>query len=778
MLRSIYLIFFPLYLISATLTINVAKDNNETFTLIHLDDIDQFLCKKEFDQSFKDQIICTLKRTITQREHPIEDRFFKIYFYDKRVVIVPKENFNLYNYSDNFIDETNISTNLQKPSKHWVIVGYNKNRLFSRLTDDALNFDITFYRNKKPFIGELDFNLLPISDAKEAKLFNSIKKSYQKKEYDIVINKCDDFLHYPTNEFTQKVYLYKLKAMDKILSLEDSKELDPMEFANLAQTWLDNNPSDINFPEVLSFLAKTYIKMNRQKEANRYIEKLKILSNDGKYYFLAKLFKADKLYKAKRKREALKEYRDVLYNTKNFDIASMAAMKLSNIYLDQKNPKKASLFMDKIIKANPNFLQQNKTLCYNLAKKFSENNNSNIAIKLSSYFKDSKNLDQDELLKNLGYWSEKAGKYSQAISLYKKYIKKFPDGKYIEFVKKHLDQVLLNTDENNQTKRLLYLDDMIKKYQGKALAKKALIEKTKILIEQKQFDEILKKKDEIIDAGGKELIKEVASRVIVTDLNKSRCNEAILLKNEYNITIDSNLLPSLYNCYKKLNKNTKAIQIAKILLKKSKNIDKKLQYMYDLIKLYKKVGNYKTLLLVANVLQKLAKTQHNQKYNDICLDSIEAYYQIGGLDTLMLKEAKRCENLLKEDVRLLDIYDRVLEYAKRRDDPLLIATYAKKIVSLQKKYNISDYSPIVDIDLIEALRESKKYKEALKYDLDLLYKKLDDEQKAHILYLAGYLSEKLGKRNDAKEFYSKCGAIVKNSAWVGLCSENLQLLQE
>ena len=117
-------------------------------------------------------------------------------------------------------------------------------------------------------------------------------------------------------------------------------------------------------------------------------------------------------------------------------------------------------------------------------------------------------------------------------------------------------------------------------------------------------------------------------------------------------------------------------------------------------------------------------------------------------------------------------------YAKKTGNNSLIILYAKKMIKLKEDHKVSTYSPKIELDLIEALREEGKFKSALSQDLKLLYKKLNDTQRAHVLYLAGYLSEKLKKINEAKEFYTKCGLIVESSAWVELCSENFMLLDE
>ena len=109
---------------------------------------------------------------------------------------------------------------------------------------------------------------------------------------------------------------------------------------------------------------------------------------------------------------------------------------------------------------------------------------------------------------------------------------------------------------------------------------------------------------------------------------------------------------------------------------------------------------------------------------------------------------------------------------------MLIVSYAQKIIALQKMHKISDYSPMVELDYINALKRLKQYSKALKEDIKLIYMKLTDVQRANVLYIAGELSLKTGKTKEAKEFFIKCGDIVEDSSWQRLCAENLKLLED
>jgi tetratricopeptide (TPR) repeat protein len=142
----------------------------------------------------------------------------------------------------------------------------------------------------------------------------------------------------------------------------------------------------------------------------------------------------------------------------------------------------------------------------------------------------------------------------------------------------------------------------------------------------------------------------------------------------------------------------------------------------------------------------------------------------------MLREVEKAQQLFPNSIKNVDLFAKVLRYAKSKKNDMLTASYAQKIMELQKRHKISDYSPMVELDYVNALKRLKQYSKALKEDVKLLYIKLTDAQRANVLYIAGELSLKTDKQKEAKEFFIKCGEIVEDSSWQRLCAENLKLL--
>ncbi len=785
MIKSIFLILLPIYLISGTLALNVMRDNNKTYSIMHIEDSETIKCNVKMNIDFKDQIICQFKNKLTSHHEPLENRYFKIEFFDNSIVVTPKYNFEYYPMKKTFIKDHTIDTFKGLSYRHWIVIGFKgRSMLYTKNKNTGLSFPIEFKQNALPIIGELDFDLNPIEKNRNAKALVKIKELYHDKKYEKVLKEANYLLSENKSIFTNEAKLFKIRALDKIINEAGSTSkddgLDPLDIIDLAHEWIEENPSNIHLPEMYMYIAKTYLKIGRSSKAKKYLDILESEYKESKYNFLAKLADADKIYKINDKDDAIKRYKEVLYNTKDFEVASMAALKLTKAYVDKKEIKKAKVFFEKILKANVPFVKSHAQQAYILAKIFADNNESNVSLQIGSLLqKDIKNsqLDDDELKKNIAFWNEKAKNNDKAIELYKQYLDVEKYGKYRDFVSERLDKIMLNSDEKNETKKLAYLETIMTRYKEDDIYAKALLAKANILLKDEKYEKILAMKEALQKYGGKTLLREVAKKQLMIDYHDKHCKVAVALEDEYNLTIETSQEEFAFDCYRQLGIYDKALRIARKKMK-SKNLEEKLKWTYESAKIYVKLGNNKALILAADDVDKLQKLVKTDKYNDIIYDKIEAYYYLGGYDELMLREVQRCERIFPDNVKNLDIFEKVLLYANKRRDTSLIINYAKKMIDLQEKYHLDTYTPKIELDYIKALREKGRYKEALDMDIKLLYKRLNDAQRAHVLYIAGDLSEKFKKFKEAKEFYTKCGEIVDDTAWVELCSENLQLLED
>jgi tetratricopeptide (TPR) repeat protein len=781
MKNIIYLILFTIYAHAASLTLNEAKDNNKSFSILHIVDSEEFSCEVKMRSDFKDIVICQFPELISPAISK-SNRDFSIESVENELRIIPKGKMILNSLQDDFIMANSIKTDITRNHKHWIVIGYKEDiKLFKQNRKDGIDFDIVYQDRGLPFVGSLDLAGLPIVQKSDAIGMRQIREAFKEKDYERVIKFSDDLLENRDKIFSEEAGLYKLKAMDQLAWQNGEKpDIDTDKFIETAKEWIQNNPSSKHLPEVLMYISKVYYKLGYTGKGDEYANILNEEFYDSKYNKLAQIYKADRVYKDKKRRsEALKLYKDVLYNTKNIDIASIAATRITEKYLENNQVDLAFDFYKKVINANESYLVKHPKESYALAKKFAEGKKYDMAIEIIGLLigEKQKKDKKDEMYKDIAYWYELNSNKKMAYGLYKQYLKDYPRGQYVGFVNSRLDKLLLDVGEKNSTKKLANINNILANYPNDPVYKKALIEKAQILANERNFKELFSMEKELKKYGGFKLLQYGAQKKIVDDLKEDNCKDAIYLKQEYNATINPKYEIKYFECLMRVASYKNALKVAKQHFKE-RDMKKRLEWMYKALKAYSKLNYDKKTILLAEDIEKLSKIVKTDRYRDIVYEKAEAYYNLKNYDDLMLMEVNKIEKIFPNDIRNVDLFMKVLRYAKNKKDDLLIANYAEKIIKLQKLHKIDHYSPMVEIDYINALKRLKQYAKALKEDLKLLYIKLNDKQRANVLYIAGELSLKLDKPKEAKEFFIKCGEIVEDSAWQRLCSQSLELLDE
>jgi tetratricopeptide (TPR) repeat protein len=781
MRNVIYLILFALHGYSASLTLNETKEHNKSFSILHIKDEMPFSCEIKMGDDFKDIVVCTFSQRITS---PISksNRDFSINSIDNQIQIVPNAKIKLLWIQEDFITTNIIKSQIEQKKKHWMVVGYkDKMPLLQNSNKDGINFDTVFQKSELPYVGSLDLNGLPIVHKSDAVDMSYIRKAFDEGNYDRVITLSDRLLDEKKESFSPEAKLYKIRAMDKLVwETGEESQIDKDELLELSQDWIGENSSSKYLPEVLMYISKTYYKLGHIGKGDEYSNILKDEFNDNKFSKIAQLHKADRIYKnRKRRAEALKIYKEVLYNTDNLDIASRATSKISERYLQTDDANLAEEFYRKIVDANEPYIRTHMKESYDLAKKFAEVKKYKLAIDIVGILlsHNNKNKHQDEMRKNIAYWYELSGNKDAAFGLYKQYLQDYKNGEYVGFVKSRLDKTIFDIEEKNITKKMANIENILLKYPNDPIYKKALIEKAKILIENRKYKELFSLEKELKKNGGEKFLGFAAEKKISEDLQNDNCKDAMYIADEYNVTVTAKYEKKYFSCLMRYARYKKALQIAKKHLN-NKDLHKRLEWMYQTLKVYSKLDKNKSIIMLGEDIEKLSKILKTNRYDDIVYEKALAYYNLKNYDDMMLREVKKAETLFPTDIRNIDLFVKILRYAKDKKDDLLIVNYAKRIMELQKRHKISDYSPLVELDYVNALKRLKQYAKALKEDIKLLYLKLNDVQRANVLYIAGELSLKTNKPKEAKGFFIKCGEIVDDSSWQRLCAENLKLLEE
>lgn len=776
----IYLILLPIYAYSASLTLNEIKDNNKIFSILHIKDEKAFLCEIKM-RDFKDIVVCEFSKNITKKISKKTNNFLLTSFGNK-IQIIPEHKIKLQSLQDDFITTNIIKLDVKQSYKHWIITVYKDDAEFLKKSKrDGIDFDITFSNRELPYVGSLDLNALPIIQKSDALSLGRIKEYYFRKNYQKVIELCDMLLSQKSSVFFEEAKLFKLRAMDA-LAWESGEDLnvDTDKLLDLAREWIDENPSSRNLAEVLMYISKTYYKLGYINRANEYSDILKDDFYDSKFTKLAQIHKADRIYEnRKRRSEALEIYKDVLYNTKDVTIASDVASKLAQRYLDIFQAKLAAKFYRKVVDANEPYVKKYSQKSYEFAKRFAEAKEYDIAINIAGILLSEKSDRKlrENLQKDISYWFELSGKKHGAIGLYRQYLLDYPNGSYVKFVEDRLDKIVFDVDEKNLVQKMANIDTILAKYPDDPIYKKALVAKAQMLIEAKDYDRLFKIEKELKANKIDKFLSFAAQKKISIDLKNDRCKDAIYLKREYNSNVEEKFEPKFFECLMRSAKYKDALDLSNKYLK-DKNLAKKLEWMHKALQAHSRLDENKKVIMLGEDIEKLSDVLKTKKYQDIVYQKAKAYYNLQDYDEMMLREVIKAEKLYPKNIKNIDLFVKTLRYAKNRKNDTLISTYAKKIIELQKMHKISSYSPRVELDYINALKRLKLYDKALKEDLKLLYIKLSDEQRANVLYIAGELSLKIGKKSEAKEFFMKCGEIVDDSSWQKLCVENLKLLDE
>jgi tetratricopeptide (TPR) repeat protein len=774
-----YLISLILLTISqihaSELVLNRYEGKEGSVDIYHLIDDNEITCKERVGKQFETEIHCKLSKPIAIEKEHREDSFFHIYFRGNEIIFVAKAYAKLLPTDTKLITKETII----KPKRyyHWTIIGSQKEpEILKDEGEIAFNFPIRYAKKAPPYIGALDLNGEPVKDKKGAIYLSKIKKLYDQEKYASILKVVQQYKTRYSDTFLKDISLYELRALSE-LAKKDREYLPKL--LDGAKLWIETYPSNANVPEVYMYVVQSYLGSGRIKKAQRYLSLLKSGFSNNRYTQRADIMYADTIYKSKKRRaEAVSIYKDVLYSTKDLDTASLAALRLAKAYLDRKEPKKAESFIAKVVKKHPQFIVKYADESYKIAKRLAAYERYDIALKIADILKEVKDKKlQESLLKERAAWYAETGEKERAIALYNKYLKTYKKGRYIAEVRKALDALMISQRDQNLTKKLLFLDMILQTYEDKAIVKEALAEKVKILYDQGAYEEILSIQDQLKAMKLDEWVKKSAQALARKALEEQRCEKAVAVVSDYNVTVVQDMEEKLFNCYTKIGYFKEALKIVTKNLK-TDDLKEKAKWLYHAVKLYKKMDLNKKVILTGNDLLKLSKVIGTHAYDDVLYDIAEAYYNLRKYDDLMLQTVKEIEKRFPNDLRNIDLFMRVVRYAQKRKDILLEINYAKKVIELQKRYKVKSYSPSVEILYAHALQRIGKYQEALQTVLDLLHEKLTDVQKAEVLYLAGELSLALKRQKEAIAFYQKCGEIVKESAWQKLCAENLEILTQ
>ena len=790
-IKLLLLILITTQLFSLTIVLNSAKVSDEAYAVLHIEDSEPLDCQIIPQSLDKKIYLCRFNKIVKTPIMPKKMSLVTIDFLEKEkefyIRIEPKVKSKLIQIDESLYMSDEVSSNTHKKmANHWSILLYKKSPFIEGNKKENINFPITYAKDIKPYVGALDLNGAPISyvQSKDIKLYLDLKKSYKNQRYvDVVEDSLSIVEKYPKTIFKSEFLLYRLRAIDRgiyenIVRITD--KFDGNDIVTEGKAWIKSFPSDNNIPEVLMLISKAYLKMGFKSDANYFMDILISEHKDSPFTRKAILVFADSLYNSRQKDKAIKLYLDVLYSAKDLDIAAEAAIRLSDKEMDRGKTQKAREYLVKVLEANKEYLLKDRASSYALAEKLSQNRLYDIAAKVADVLLvDLKKSDENReiLMRDSGLWHAKANDIKEAYDRLEQYLREYKYGQYKDEVQTALDELFFELNETNETKLANYYDELIKKYKNK-IGDKALIEKAKLLLSQERYEDVLKMQsalDYVSESNTtNEQVLSAANALVILSLKDDKCEKAVGYIEKYKLNLDKFDKSKVFDCLIRTSRYKKAKELSELYVKKGTLKSRNRWMQKYLLSLYR-LNKYTDVINVGEDIMKLSKSLKTKPKRDTLEMIFFSLIKLKKVEKA-IEIAKQIEKNSPNDLKNSDVFMKIVQRAKDDRNDLLLIEYAKKIITLQKRYKSYIYTPDVELSLIGALQRLEKIKEALVVVKGLIELKITPKEMTRAFYSAGELSIKLGKNKEAKEYFTKCKNIKVKSSWKDICEQNLKLL--
>lgn len=685
----------------------------------------------------------------------------------------------LYNTEFSLISNQPIPQEHNEKSKRWQILGYeNKIPFLNDQPSNGLNFPI-FFEEHLPRVGALDVQMRPMNNevGMDKDSFLHIQSLIAEESYTEALNAIEEMLVlYPDTIFKRDILYFKIAALDSL-----GKEENYEDTMMLAKAWLEAYPTDVHVPQILFILAKTYAKMNFFEEAKYYYDRLFNEHKGDKYELLARLDYGENLYIRGDRKVVLNMYESALNEATDLEIASLASILLGDYYRKAENKAEAQRYLKNVLDANPKYFLKDIPKYYNLLQGWAEVGIVDVPSQVAEIMFETLE-DKDDplylpLLKSMAIWFDKAGNLKKAHQYYQLLLKETESEAERREVKNLDDNLLLNYNEDNATKRLEHYDYVMQNYQGKEEAKMALEKKAETLYETGNYQEIFALREELERQLGEnpEILLNALSALTRDSLKAQNCKEAAYYGSLYaeRIPLQSKERLQMLDCLRENRQYNAAQKIAQIESQNAKTAADKEDWLYRLAWVEYEMQDYPKAALAARDTLSLLS---NPAYNDSAWVLFMSLSKQGRWEEAF-KILPILEDKLKDSNPMIEVYKEVLQRALANKDDTAIKVYAGKLMALQKQYERFEYSPWVELGMIEALNREGKFQESLDLLKNVESRANSGNEQIQIYYLQGYLNDKLGDKNAAIESYNRCEAVQAESPWKNLCIDAKNLLE-
>ncbi|MEF3191784.1 MAG: hypothetical protein K6347_04430, partial [Campylobacterales bacterium] len=684
------------------------------------------------------------------------------------------------------------SLNRHNCAGRWQLLASNKSLPFLTQTpNEGLRFPVAIPEATPFFVGPLDVTGNPIvedSSTREARYYFEAKKYVEKKEWNKALNVINKAIaKAPNSLFSSELLFLKIQSLFHLIKNGDTSYGQTLLETSLQ--WMKTYPTDENFPEVLLMTADTYAALGDKKEAHYYYDRIRTDYPSTKYAPLSKIHEGDFMLQINAPARAMTLYSEALAETKDLDVASLAAISLANRHVAQKEKQEATSLYLKVWRANPAFFDTKPQQTYEIALFLADQNQTRIALDMITRILP-KIAKEDSLYEDLLYKQAllmaALDNKSEAKKVFETYLKTYPMGKYAKEAKEQMARLFLILDEKDSKKRREGLDKIIEEYAGSELAQRALLEKGELLAKEGAWKEILELKPKLLklpqalaprrDA----LLKEAANAEALRQFNRGNCPEAIKIVSNHGAKLPSSLDEKLFNCYAQMGKFNEAHKIARRHLN-DEPAQQKLYWMANLARVLFAAQRHKEAInltkdlinLTAAYQDEIPKAQAQQNF-ELLYDLFTSAQAIND-EELMIKTASLAEQVFRNRVQNIPLYKGIVRLGQRRKDATMTEIWIKKIVDLQFKKKVRIESPWAEFTYADLLARKGRYADAAGLMRSLADLSLKPDERSRSLYLLATYEAEAGNLRAAKEALTSCLKLKGKSSWDRLCQEAIKL---
>jgi len=782
--RYILLAFIAVHTFALEISIDSAKDDYEKYSTLQISETTPFVCQAIKDNfGVTKEVICAFSKKPSQKLAPLQNDFFRVksFLKDDTFFISIKPFYKIELIADIFDlakDDTVFSADVTI-AKRWTVIGYKKRFPLIKKEQKpliAINFPFFLEKDKLPFVGSLDLagNPVRIKKVQDVRKYLTIKQYFNKKRYDDALDMINMVLQkYPNTLFKSEFLYYKIKIYNRL------KDYDNV--IDTAKEFLREYSADENIPEVLSLIANAYAKIGQTSDADYFFDRLFSEHKGSVYAQWGYIYKGEMFEDSGGNRDAIKYYKKALYETKSLDVAASAAYHLTRVLLDEA-PKEASQYALKIIQAKPSFFMKNLKESMKMMQRFADIDDYKTAAAIADALLKAMGPTYDEyeeVLKDKALWLAETKDKKAALQALNSYIKKFPDGDYINVVQTAKDGLFFENDDRNASAKLAEYDKLIQEYAGDAIAQKALYEKAKLLLKEKRYSDVLALQDQLKDLDEEKfsdvenIIKEAAIGLMEVSLKKKNCKNVLVVANDYNITLSDAWDDGIYECSMKGGDFQLSKTIASKHLK-SKDVEQRKKWLYRYIKIDFETGNYSEVVDAAKDLITLIDNPKRSPYKDVYRYLFDAYERLEQKENMIQAMAK-IEEIFGLDYKDIDRYVAMVSLADELKDDNMLIKYGTKVMRIQEGSNSHAQSPYIEFALYGAYMNKNDYNNALKVIRSLDNLKLSKSERAREKYLLGTVLSKLWRDAEAQKAYKEAIDADANSAWAKLAKSALEI---